>query len=314
MSAPSLRLLDALVERFLGRVDIVDPESFAAVSRRPCLYLANHQCAVESLLFARGVSPLAGRPITALVKSEHRGGWLGRLVELVYSYPGTKNPGELMYFERLGDDVEELFKALEERVRTAGVSILVHVEGTRRRSARRSVVKRMSPLWIDLAVRNGWPIVPVRFIGALPVEDPGHPQEVPVGCCKQIVRIGRPILPETLASAYELVRLNRVRAAINELSDWHSEMPEPPDDLFCKRVGRWVALTGIQEATAAAWWAVVESDETKLAGPVKTLVQVSRGAVENWGGVMMELDDGPEDTWLKKAAKVVFGGGGIRLD
>ena len=52
----------ASIERFVGDVVIADPDAFAAVRGRSCLYLGNHQVGVESLLFSVLLSALSGTP------------------------------------------------------------------------------------------------------------------------------------------------------------------------------------------------------------------------------------------------------------
>ncbi|MFZ8452892.1 hypothetical protein ACO1MT_15220, partial [Staphylococcus aureus] len=81
-----------LCERFVGDVVLSDPEAFAAVRGRSCLYLANHQVGVESLLFSVLAAGLSGTPTVTLAKAEHRTSWLGTLIAHNFRYPGVVDP------------------------------------------------------------------------------------------------------------------------------------------------------------------------------------------------------------------------------
>src|SRR5262249_42751917 len=69
-----------LIARFVGDVVFSDPEGFARVRGRSCLYLANHQVGIESLLFSVLAAGLSDTPTVTLAKAEHRSSWLGRLI------------------------------------------------------------------------------------------------------------------------------------------------------------------------------------------------------------------------------------------
>jgi len=72
-------------------------------------------------------------------------------------------------------------------------SLMVHVEGTRAFTCRHAVGK-MSSAFVDLALKLGAPIVPVRFVGGLPVQPLQKGLEFPVDFGRQDYWIGRPIL------------------------------------------------------------------------------------------------------------------------
>ena len=101
-----------LVERFVGDVVLADPAAFNAVQGRSCLYLANHQVGVESLLFSMLVSALSKTPTVTLAKAEHRTSWLGTLIAHNFSYPGVVDPKVITFFDR--DDKESLLRIVGE--------------------------------------------------------------------------------------------------------------------------------------------------------------------------------------------------------
>ena len=61
---------------------LADPDDFASLQGRGVIFLANHQVAVESLLFSALLSSLTGVSIQTIAKASHRDTWVGRLVEL----------------------------------------------------------------------------------------------------------------------------------------------------------------------------------------------------------------------------------------
>jgi acyl transferase domain-containing protein/3-hydroxymyristoyl/3-hydroxydecanoyl-(acyl carrier protein) dehydratase len=121
-----------LVERFVGDVVLADPPAFAQVQGRSCLYLANHQVGIESLLFSLLISALSQTPTVTLAKAEHRTSWLGTLIAHNFSFPGVVDPGVITFFDR--DDKESLLRIVGElgaAMKEGGKSVMVHVEGTR---------------------------------------------------------------------------------------------------------------------------------------------------------------------------------------
>ena len=73
-------LFYGLAERFVGDVVLADPAAFARLQGRSCLYLANHQVGIESLLFSLIISGLSKTTTVTLAKTEHRQSWLGTLI------------------------------------------------------------------------------------------------------------------------------------------------------------------------------------------------------------------------------------------
>ncbi|HCF57434.1 MAG TPA: hypothetical protein DFS52_05505, partial [Myxococcales bacterium] len=158
-----------MAERFVGRVRIEDPVALSAYRGRPFLYVGNHQVGIESLMFSLLTAGLTGVPTLTLAKAEHRTTWLGLLIKHAFAYPGAHDPGVITYFQRdEPDQLPVVIAGLGEELRR-GKSVMVHVEGTRALSCRPPVIK-MSGAFLDMAIAVGAPVVPVRFVGGLPVE------------------------------------------------------------------------------------------------------------------------------------------------
>ncbi|MEE8408441.1 MAG: 1-acyl-sn-glycerol-3-phosphate acyltransferase [Myxococcota bacterium] len=234
-----------LIERFVRRVVLADPEAFEAVKGHSLLYLANHQTGVESLLFSILASGLGGVPTVTLAKAEHRCTWLGRLIAHCFTYPGIADPQLLTFFDR--DDKTSLPRIIEQlgaQMAGPGKSVMVHVEGTRALSCREPVQK-MSGAFVDMALEIGAPIVPIRFVGGLPIEPLACRIEFPINMGKQDLWIGRPILPDELSPLPYGERKALVIGAINGLGPANAlEAPLEADPEFEGSVHRWMAESG----------------------------------------------------------------------
>jgi 3-oxoacyl-(acyl-carrier-protein) synthase/3-hydroxymyristoyl/3-hydroxydecanoyl-(acyl carrier protein) dehydratase/1-acyl-sn-glycerol-3-phosphate acyltransferase len=229
-----------LIERFVRRVVLTDPTAFEAVRGRSLLYVANHQVGVESLVFSIVASGLTEVPTVTLAKAEHRHTWLGRLIAHCFDYPGVSDPKVITFFDR--DDKKSLPRIIGElaaEMAGPGRSVMVHVEGTRALSCQ-TPVQKMSGAFLDMAMRVGAAVVPVRFVGGLPVEPLETRAEFPPGMGRQDIWIGRPMEPPELAAVPYGPRKQLVIDAINSLGPAHAEeTPLPGDPGFAARVAQW---------------------------------------------------------------------------
>ena len=229
---PIADLYYALVRRFVAGVEVEDPKAFEAIRGKSALFLGNHQTGIESLLFGITVGALQRTPILTLAKDAHRESWLGRLIALGFEYPGAHDPGVLAFFDREDPaSLPRIVRGLASKVSGKDdKSLLVHVEGTRQLSARQPIAK-MSGIFVDLALEVGAPIVPVAFVGGLPVEPLEERLEFPVGHGRQSYRLGRPILASELKGLPYKERNEKVLDAIRALRPT-SETPHAPESGF----------------------------------------------------------------------------------
>jgi len=228
-------LVDALASAFVNRIVIEDAAAFASVRGRPAIFVANHQVAIESLLFAALVPGLHDRVIVALAKAEHRESWLGRLARSMSRGSATTDPQNLVFFDRADPkSLLAIVDGLRERLMASDASILLHVEGTRARVAN-APVQRMSSIWTDLALASNALMVPVRFTGGLPLGDATTSLDFPVGYGRQDYYIGRPIRPDELRPLNLLERQRLVLASINALG---RDVPGQPNDEIADAVAR----------------------------------------------------------------------------
>ncbi|MSP54251.1 MAG: 3-hydroxyacyl-[acyl-carrier-protein] dehydratase FabA [Myxococcales bacterium] len=203
---PGEDILVGLARGALQGVRIEDPDAFAALHGRPCLYVGNHQNYIESVVFCCVMSALSGVTLDALAKQEHASGWLGHVHACLTSWRSVHFPGSMVFFDQSKPDT--LSGLVSERCRSH--SLLVHVEGTRVTTPGQPVQK-MSSLWVDLAVERGIPIVPVAFRGGVA----GARVDLPVA--PQTHHIGAPIAVATLAAMPYAARRKHVMSAINAL-------------------------------------------------------------------------------------------------
>jgi 1-acyl-sn-glycerol-3-phosphate acyltransferase len=267
-------LVDGLGAQFVGDIVLADAAAFGALRGRPVVFLANHQVAVESLLFATLVPGLHDRVVVALAKSEHRETWMGQLMRLIARVPGGADPRTLVFFDRSdGASLLPILEELRRRMTEEDASLLVHVEGTRARAAGLPAT-RMSSVWIDLALAADAAVVPVRFTGGLPLAEAPQRLEFPLGYARQDYRLGRPLLPDELRPLDLAARQRRVLDAINALGP-RAETPAAPDPAFDSTLAEWRPRSRSAEHAvllAALAALTTPSDESRV------LLEAVRGA------------------------------------
>lgn len=244
----------ALIRRFVRRVVLTNPDEFEVIKNKSVLFLGNHQVGIESLLFSVIAGGLTQVPVVTVAKAEHRNTWLGRLIALCQKYPGKKLPKNIMFFERQDQhSMLKLIAELKNSLVKEGLSLMVHSEGTRALHCRQPV-KKLSSVFIDLAIAGNIPIVPVRFSGGLPPNTAPDAKrlEFPIGYGKQDYYIGKPIMPETLKNMTLPEKTQLVLSALNTLGpDLEYEEPNLPNPDFASRVIAWSKQLSVPPEYAA---------------------------------------------------------------
>ena len=244
----------ALMQRFIRRVEITDPDGFAALNGRGVLYLANHQLDLESALFVSLIAAVQGTVTTAIARQELEESWIGSYFDICFQHPKLVDPHMLLLIDR--GSPEAVFQVLAsalERTRAENNSLLVHVEGRHARRARQPV-EVVSTALIDQAVAKHVPIVPVRFAGGLPVAPVDVPLAFPAAFGRQDFLVGAPLLPEVLAPLASPERRARVLDALNGFDGrWRAEIPNLGDAAFAARVAEWQQERGVSEVQAVLY-------------------------------------------------------------
>jgi 1-acyl-sn-glycerol-3-phosphate acyltransferase len=253
-------LYAGLYRRFVGRVALEDEHDFQALQGKPRLYLANHQVGIESVLFVFAVSALANSLVHVVVKTEHQQSWLRGLQDQIDAYPGMQPVDLMFYFNR--NDPSDMFthlNAIKSVIQKQCDSLLVHVDGTRALSCRQPTC-RLSTVFIDLAIDLHIPIVPVTFVGGLPIESLQTRLEFPIGYTHQDYHIGRAIYPETLKSMQNHQRKALILERLNRLGgEPEVASPHTPDRTFEEHVQTWMTQSRASETQAVLYSVLEES-------------------------------------------------------
>lgn len=286
-----------LIERFLGKVVIEDPDTFDAVRGRSLLYLGNHQVGVESLLFSIIASALSEVPTVTLAKAEHRDTWLGKLIAHCFTYPDVKDPRVIAFFDRQDKaSLPAILEDLAKEMMGPGRSVMVHVEGTRSFDCTQPVQK-MSGAFLDMALMVNAPVVPVRFVGALPRDSLEKRIEFPIGFGRQDIYFGKPIMPEDLAGLHYGQRKDLVINAINKLGPANAiETPYPGDSDFADAVSKWQGEHPVSEEHA-----VLRTVLQEIETPGTEVLELLRASSSK------DLKSDAAGLWLQELAKRLIG-------
>jgi NAD(P)-dependent dehydrogenase (short-subunit alcohol dehydrogenase family) len=304
-----------LVSKYLREVRCEDPSVLELLREGPAVFIANHQTFVESLVFTSVVTTLTGgRAVRNVAKQEHRDGWIGKFLDLMTSHPEVRVPNPLLYVDRLDqDDVLRTSEAARKAL-ASGLSVYVAAEGRREERAR-ARIERLSAVWVELAIELGCPVVPVRFLGGLPLEG-NDKRDVPVGHGKQTLVLGRALLSEALRPLDARSRIQAVLDALNRTGSPETEVPSAPDEALSAAVSAYQAAFGASEMAAVLFEALARARgpvqiEMRpgvhvVADLVDAFVAVGRLALAGVGRVALVLPDTPEGRWFRPLASWLF--------
>ncbi|MFC5402838.1 lysophospholipid acyltransferase family protein [Cohnella soli] len=231
---------------FVNRVMFQDAAGLDAIRGKSVLYLANHQTAVESLLFIYLIGGITRTRVFAVAKEEHKSSWIGKLHRHSKRHRSGTPYDVILYFDRSKpasflDILDGMGSLLQQRNK----SILIHTEGKRALSCREATTK-VSRKTLQLAMQANIPIVPVRFAGGLPVEQANSALTYPTGFGKQDIYVGSPIDPVELAKLDFSRQKEVVLSAINQLGvPVEEELPSRPNVPFKEEVRALAKRTGL---------------------------------------------------------------------
>ena len=168
----------------------------------------------------------------------------------------------------------------------------------------------MSGAFIDMALKIGAPIVPVRFTGGLPTWALDQRVEFPVGAGpqgepfangqgQQDIWLGAPLLPEDLASMPYGDRKTKVIAAINSLGPSNqAEAPFTGDTAFESSVRDWMEQGGASHEHATLLRILQACEQ-----PCPETQQLLDGLKSQ----RLQLPEGEAKPWLKALAERLYG-------
>jgi acyl carrier protein len=315
-------VVGALMLQFLHEV----VQEGAPAPPGPRLYLSNHQTALESYLFPLLAAALDGLPLEGVAMLDHGVEWADPMRDFLVAHQDI--PVDLVAPVRgvpSGDAraLLRLVPELESDLAGGRWSLHLAVEGARERQARYRL-RELSMVWLDLALKLGLPVVPVRFLGGLPLEDPGHAQDLPLDFGSQSIFFGTPILPAELAELAPQARRERVLEALNALGSPADEVPHPADLEFAHLVGHWIEFSGCAGIAAVVLACLERSrpfreDASALAprvmthpsdGIVATAFLARAGAP---GPLALVLPDTADGRWAATLAGMAFGERGPKV-
>ena len=243
----------ALRQSYVRHFRLTDPAVLEPLKSRPFVICANHQTAIESMLFTDLFSRWAGLPMTTVTRTEHAASWMGRLTDFLWRYPQRAvgvNP-QLLFDRDQPESFLEIMAGYKAAQATVPHSLHLHVEGEQALSCRHRV-KRMSAVIVDVALDLNLPILPLRYSGGLPVEPLPEIVSFPDGFGQQDYTLGQPLMPE------QLRRLPRPKAAewvvetLNLMTPTpEAEQPLPRAPQRAERIRALCAEHGVTEIQAA---------------------------------------------------------------
>ena len=288
-------LYTSLYKHFVGEIIIEDVQDFHSLNQQPRLYFANHQVAIESILFIFAVSALSDSVINTVAKIEHQKTWLSELSNQIYAYPRLKDPQLIFYFDRNNQiSMFKLLKAIKKVIVQQQRSLLVHIEGTRSLSCRQPVTD-LSAVFLDLALELNIPIIPVKFVGGLPIQPLEQRLEFPFRYTSQNYHLGKAIYPQHLQKLGNVERKNLILARLNELGvNQENSFPHQPNLSFEKEVYSWMQKTGVSEI-----YAVLYKIFERIPNPPNEVQALLKIITDE----EVKLSDSPEDNWLREFAR-----------
>jgi acyl transferase domain-containing protein/3-hydroxymyristoyl/3-hydroxydecanoyl-(acyl carrier protein) dehydratase/1-acyl-sn-glycerol-3-phosphate acyltransferase len=299
-------LWEGLIQRYVGRFVIEDPDAFAALRGRGAIFVGNHQVQIESLLVTNILSALTGTSVVTMANAKHEQSWIGWILRAFSAYPGYRDPESVLYFDQsMPGSMFELLGNLEPDLASGRCAFFVHPQGTRSQSCREPVTK-ISSLFLDLALEQELPIVPVRIAGGLPVQPVFGKLEFPIAHCPQDYTIGAPISFEELRDLAYAERGRHVLSALNSLGRPHyREEPNAADPVFSALVKDWQKETGTSEIEATFFQILQEVEHP---GPqTLSLVDGARQGV-------LRVGEDPKSVWLAELARRLYGPAGPRVE
>ncbi|MEM6705759.1 MAG: beta-ketoacyl synthase N-terminal-like domain-containing protein, partial [Acidobacteriota bacterium] len=298
-------LMEGLLARYVGRFHVEDAEDFARLKGRGALYLANHQVQIESILVTHVLSAFSGVPVTTVANAKHETRWIGWLLGRLFGYPGVPDPGVIRYFDQSdpGSMLGILGRLAPEMVRGER-SFFAHSAGTRSQRSG-DPVQQLSSVFLDTAVNNDLPVVPVRFLGGLPHEPIEGKLEFPVGHGAQDYLVGRAIPASEIAELPYRERRDFVLEAMNSLGPpLELDAPSAQDLEFSERVAQWQESAGVGEVEAV-FFRVLED----VAEPSEETQRLLDGAASG----SLRIDDTERDLWLADVARRLLGPEGPQI-
>lgn len=300
-SHPGTDFLEAMIRHFVRHLVIEHVRSLQALRTQPLIYLANHQTAVESMLFIHLMSAYQEVPIVALAKSEHEQSWLGRCETWLRAYPGARlHPSMTYIHQQSATSMLDVMKHLQWLTRE-GYSLLIHVEGARQPTCR-TPVRNMSSDLLEFLLSLNVPLVPVRFAGGLPIKGNGYSYyEFPYQFARQDYYVGAPLDANQIGGLPAYERKSSLLAAISSVGpDYTREFPNDPNCQLESEVIQWMNQTGVEFPYAVLF-------KTLSALPKAVLSPTCAHLLRMVTDERLRVPDSPQGEWLNEMVVPLLG-------
>lgn len=229
-------LYTSLVRHYVEAVELEDPADFAALAGHSVLFLGNHQVQIESLLITALASCLTQTQVVTMANAKHQRGWVGQLVREIFSYPGCEDPDNIVYFDQSKrESMVDLIDGFKADIAHRGVSVMVHAPGTRAQTSY-APVEKISSMFLDMALEQQLPIVPLYFAKGLPNHTIEGKLEFPYEHGAQRYLLGKAIWPSQLEALPYAQRRRLVLDAINRLGTPFGQAVAPAHQALNARV------------------------------------------------------------------------------
>ena len=302
----------AIMAQFLGRVEVPHPGQAG-----PKLFLSNHQTALEGYVFPLLAPILTGLSLQGVAMRDNDVPWADDVSAFLFSHAyfprhllGTSR--SFMYGDTLG--LLHLLPALERDLRSGAWGLHIVASGQREWVAR-TRLREVSSVWLELAMRLNMPVVPVRFSGCLPLEDPGHPSDLPWGLGRLDVRFGAEIAPEELTALTVKPRKMRVLQALNDFC-MEREVPNAPQPDLAQEWQEWRAFYGGEAMPTLVFCCLrrfvtaeveLERQEREFASPLLAFLTAAQGQRLWKRSCRLLLPDNADGRWVGELARRVMG-------
>ncbi len=308
----------ALMAKFLDEVSVAQPSAPG-----PKIFLSNHQTALEGYIFPLLAPIVTGLSLQGVAMLDHGVDWADAMSDFMFSHGYF--PRHLLGPKRgfvFGDTwgLLRLLPGLEKDMASRHWGLHIVASGQREWVARQRLTE-VSSVWIEMALRLGLPLVPVRFSGGVPLDNPEKAQDFPVGLGRQKVCFGAELSHASLANLSSRVRKTRVLQALNDFN-LEEERPCQPDPDFA---AEWQAtIARFQGHPVAALllcclqrWISVEQELARGQRELPSCLQallLAAAAPERWREpVTLVLPNNPDGRWVGTLARLAFGERGPRV-
>lgn len=277
---PQIDIINGLGRVFFRNLVIEGPPIKAG---EPVIYLANHQCALESLVFGGVMQVCTNSHIKAIAKKEHAESRIGQFTRWSAAHPDADYEDCMCYVDQDHPRAlaEALRRTIAEDVTEQGRSLLIHVEGARQNRCR-TPLSTAAGFLLDMVLSSGASVRPVRFAGGLPVDGPACAYyEFPYRMAAQDVYVGAPL---DLAACRGLARPERKRYVLEAIMscgpDWRLEEPNPANPDLEAEIMQWMNQSATTLFDAMAFCVLRRVPESERSWPTALLMNIVEEGVK----------------------------------